>query len=87
MRHYPNPFNPIVCIEYTLPQQSQLTIRIYDVSGRLVKVVLDDVVAGGDGFVTWDGKNEQGVAVASGTYIYRLEAGEYVESKRMVLVR
>jgi len=87
-RSYPNPFSPATTIAYTLPIASRVDLRIFDVSGRLVRVLLDGVhETAGRHEVLWDGQDASGRDVSCGAYFYRLSAGDYVETNHMVLVR
>jgi len=84
----PNPFNPQTTIAFEIPGQQEVSLRVYDLSGRWVR----DLVAGesyttGRHEVVWNGRDDAGRQVASGTYFYRLEAGAFSETKRMVLVK
>jgi hypothetical protein len=84
----PNPFNPMTTIRYELPAPRQVTLHIYDVSGHLIRVLKDAVCEdAGQHEAIWHGKDDSGRSVASGTYFYRLTAGDYVETKRMTLVK
>jgi outer membrane protein assembly factor BamB len=85
---YPNPFNPVTTIRYDLPEPQRVTLHIYDVSGRLVRVLRNAVYEdAGSHEAAWYGRDDQGHAVSSGVYFYRLTAGGYTETKRMTLVR
>jgi len=86
-QNYPNPFNLVTHIRYALPQTSEVRIDIYDLLGRKVRSL--DLGRQGAGYktVAWDGKNERGEAVASGVYFYRLKAGEFVQSRKMTLLK
>lgn len=87
-QNVPNPFNPATRISFDVPAGGEnVTLRIYDVSGRLVRTLVDGFEAGGARSVTWDGRDDQGRALASGTYHYRMTAGGYSEKRAMVLVR
>jgi hypothetical protein len=86
-QNYPNPFNPTTTIEFDLPNQSRVTLKIYDMLGREVRTLIDDDKPEGFHRVVWDARNDFGLAVASGVYLYRITAGEFSESKRMVLIR
>jgi len=66
--NYPNPFNPTTNIKFALPERQKVTLRIYDVNGHLIKVLLDTVMPAGYNSVTWDGKDEHGNTVTSGIY-------------------
>jgi hypothetical protein len=87
-QNVPNPFNPVTTIQYKLHEPQQVTLHIYDVSGRLVHVLLNAAYEeSGKHEATWYGLDDSGRPVASGTYFYRLTAGTYAETRRMVLVR
>jgi hypothetical protein len=83
----PNPFNPSTTIRFGLAAQARVTISIYDVSGRLVHTLVDGQRSPGLYKETWDGRDSNGRAVASGVYFYRLRAGAFSETKKMVLTR
>jgi outer membrane protein assembly factor BamB len=84
---YPNPFNPSTTIRFTLGEAARVRLGIYDVSGRLVRVLLDDRRGAGSHNEMWDGTDHAGRGVSSGVYFYRLEAGAFIETKKMVLLR
>ncbi len=83
----PNPFNPSTTISFTLPAREQVTVSIYDANGRLVRTLLDESRDYGTHSVTWDGRDDAGSTVGSGVYFYRLSAGKYSESKKMVMLK
>ena len=90
--NYPNPFNPETWIPYHLAYASDVTLRIYDATGAMVRqLYLGHQPAG---FYTarnraayWDGRNGNGESVASGIYFYQLRAGDYTATRRMVIVK
>jgi hypothetical protein len=85
---YPNPFNPQTTIAFELPKRESVTLRIFDISGRLVRsLIAAKPHTPGRHEVVWNGRDDAGRQVASGTYFYRLEAGSYSETKRMVLIK
>ena len=87
-QNYPNPFNPTTTIQYDLPRHTSVVLRIYDVSGRLVRTLFDgEVIPAGRRRVVWNGTDQSGTSVASGVYFYHLAAGDFEETKRMVLIR
>jgi len=86
-QNFPNPFNPITTITFTLPVESIVTLSVYDISGHLVKTPFTGKAGPGETRVIWDGTNSMGNPVASGVYIYKLTAGKKVLSRRMVLLR
>jgi hypothetical protein len=84
----PNPFNPHTTIAFELPRQLDVSLRIFDLSGRLVRSLIGGETRGqGRHEVVWNGRDDAGRQVASGTYFYRLVAGELAETKSMVLVK
>ena len=86
--NHPNPFNPRTTIRFQLGvDAARASLRVYDVSGRLVRTLVDGALGAGDHEVTWRGRDERGSEVASGVYLYRLEADGVSRSRPMVLVR
>jgi hypothetical protein len=84
----PNPFNPSTTIRYDMPAGGgAVTLRIYDVAGRLVRTLVDGPQAAGQKTVTWNGKDDRGRSVVSGVYFYRLEAPGYKKTLKMILVQ
>lgn len=87
-QNYPNPFNPTTAIRYTLPINKRVSLRIYDMMGRVVRTLVDDQFQqAGRHEVTWDGKNAHGQRAASGVYIYALEFGNFKKTNRMTLLK
>jgi hypothetical protein len=86
-QNYPNPFNPATAIDYALPHRAHVTISIYDILGRKIRTLVDQSGAAGRHVAIWDGRAGNGEAVSSGVYFYRIQAGEFSETKKMVLVR
>ncbi len=86
-QNYPNPFNPSTTIKYELPANSKVEIRIYNILGQEVRLLEKGSKAIGEHKIIWDGRDNQGKAVASGIYIYRLQFRNQIISKKMVLVR
>ncbi|NUO82165.1 right-handed parallel beta-helix repeat-containing protein, partial [candidate division KSB1 bacterium] len=88
-QNYPNPFNPSTTIRFTLPEAAPgaVTLRIYDMRGALVKTLVSGTLHAGQHEVVWNGINKQGEHVASGMYLYRMQAGGFVQTKQMMLMR
>jgi len=85
---YPNPFNPMTKIAYSVKEAGPVTIEIYNVAGRVVRTLLDtELDAGVSGFVTWDGTTEAGERCASGVYFYRIAAPGFTESHKMIMLK
>ena len=85
--NYPNPFNPETTISYTLPEASKVKITIYNLLGQHVKTLMNEFKPVGDYSVQWDGKNDAGEKLTSGVYIYRMQAGSFVESKKLMMMK
>jgi len=86
-QNYPNPFNPVTAIEFGLEKAGHVRLEVFDVSGRLVRVLVDEWMETGRHSVPWDGCNALGQPASSGLYFYRIVAGDYREMKKMVLIR
>jgi hypothetical protein len=86
-QNYPNPFNPETEIGYTLPQASEVNLAIYNLLGQRISTVVDEYQTAGHKVVRWNGTDEEGNNVASGVYFYRIQAGDFVKSKKMVLMK
>jgi hypothetical protein len=86
----PNPFNPVTSIQYTVDGRQtpiHTTLKIYDILGRLTRTLVDEPETGGFHEITWDGKDDNGKEAVSGIYFYRLTAGDFSETKKMLLLR
>jgi len=81
-QNYPNPFNPTATIRYDLPKDAKVLIKVYDIIGREVRKLVDEFKKAGSYTVSFDGTN-----LASGIYFYRIEAGDFVQTKKMVLIK
>jgi len=84
---YPNPFNPVAVIRYRLNRDARVVLSIYDVTGKLIRTLVDVDQLAGDYSVIWDGRDNRGSSVSSGVYFYVLKIGGYRESKKLVLLR
>lgn len=83
----PNPFNPSTKIEFALPRASKTRIEVYNIVGQKVKTLLDTYLSAGYQQVEWDGTDQRGNAVASGVYLYKMTAGDFAETKKMLLMK
>ena len=86
-QNYPNPFNPETSIHFTVPKMSRVSLAIYDILGRKIRALVSETKAAGSYNVTWNGKNNQGQPLASGLYFYKLQAGEFSATKKMMLLK
>ncbi|TDI88765.1 MAG: T9SS type A sorting domain-containing protein, partial [Caldithrix sp.] len=85
--NYPNPFNPATTITYDLPEAANVVLKIYNVLGREVRTLIYSRQQPGPQSVVWDGRNALGIKVSSGIFIYRLQAGDFVQTKKMILLK
>lgn len=86
-QNYPNPFNPTTSIKYQLPQTADVTITIYNLLGQKVRTLVNEKKEPGYYEVAWNGLNDHDVQVATGLYIYRIKAADFVSSKKMLLLK
>lgn len=86
-QNYPNPLSRSTIINYQVPMPVNTTLKVYNVTGSLVKTVVDEQTQPGYYSVTWDGKDELGRRVAGGIYFYRLEAGSFTHTNKMVVLK
>lgn len=86
-QNYPNPFNPTTTIEFNLPSSGSASLTIYDILGRTVARPVSRQLAAGKHEVVWDGRDQNGLPAASGVYFYRLVCGEFMETKKMIMVK
>jgi formylmethanofuran dehydrogenase subunit A len=81
-QNYPNPFNPSTNIKYAILSQSLVKLAVYDILGRQIKILVNELKQPGNYEVTFDAGN-----IATGVYFYKLEAGDFVDVKKMVLMK
>jgi hypothetical protein len=86
-QNYPNPFNPTTTIKYSLPENSFVTIRIFDMLGREVNTLVNKEMTAGTHSINWSGEDSFGMKVTSGTYVYRISSGKFNSVKKMVLIK
>jgi hypothetical protein len=86
-QNFPNPFNPSTTISFGLKVAGNVSLRVYDVSGKLVRVMVEGERSARHYEEVWDGRDESGVPVASGMYFYELKGGNYSHTRKMVLLR
>ena len=86
-QNYPNPFNPVTTIEYQLPKDSYVTLRVFNIRGELVKTCIEEKQSSGGYKTQWNGIDENGNSVASGLYLYQLKADDFSQLNKMILVR
>jgi flagellar hook assembly protein FlgD len=86
-QNYPNPFNPETRIQYQLGKRSGVVLEIYNLMGQRIRTLVREEQLTGRYSVVWNGANDAGIPAASGVYIYRLRAGAYAASRKLLLVR
>jgi hypothetical protein len=85
--NYPNPFNPATTIRYQLPQAAPVRLEIFDVLGQKVRTLVAEAQPAGYHRATWDSRNEAGDPVAAGVYLYRLQAGDFRQVRKLLLLK
>ncbi|NLN85663.1 MAG: T9SS type A sorting domain-containing protein, partial [Candidatus Cloacimonetes bacterium] len=85
--NYPNPFNPETTISYSVKEAAPVSIEIYNAKGQLVKTLVNEDKASGNYKVVWNGRDNNNQAVSSGIYFYKMQAGKYSSTKKMVLMK
>ncbi|MEW6060931.1 MAG: cohesin domain-containing protein [Bacteroidota bacterium] len=86
-QNYPNPFNPATTIRFALPNDVPVKLKVYDMLGREIRTLMNGNMNAGYHQVVWDGTNNSATQVATGIYIYRIEAGSFVSTKKMMLIK
>jgi hypothetical protein len=86
-QNYPNPFNPTCAIQFDLPANGPVQLKVFNTLGQLVATLVDEIRPVGAYRIIWDGRSSSGANVASGVYVYQLQAGNFVDAKKMVLIR
>jgi len=87
IKNYPNPFNPVTTLRYNLPENSHVNITIYDMLGRQVKNLINQTQDAGYRSVRWNATDDYGKPVSAGIYLYQIQAGEFVQTKKMMLLK
>ncbi len=87
LQNYPNPFNPTTRIVFAVPNNSDVTLEIYNNLGQRIRTLMNETKAPGRYTVYWDGRNDQGKPVSSGLFFYTLKAGDFVKTRKMVLIK
>ena len=85
--NYPNPFNPVTTLQYVLPENAMVNIIIYDMMGRQVKTLVNGSQTVGYKSIQWNATNNAGQPVSAGIYLYTIQAGDFRQTKKMVLLK
>ena len=86
-QNYPNPFNPITTLQYDLAKDSYVSLIIYDMLGNVVNNLVNKNQKSGSKSVQWDATNNQGESVSAGVYLYKIQAGEFSQTRRIILLK
>ena len=86
-QNYPNPFNPITSLSYDLPNDGLVNITVYDMTGRVVKTLVNSTQTAGFKTIQWSATNDRNEPVSAGLYLYTIQAGEFRQTKKMVLLK
>ena len=84
---YPNPFNPVTTLKYDLSKDEWVTITIYDLLGNVVNNLVNGNQSSGHKSIQWNATNNQGEPVSAGVYLYKIQAGNFVDTKKMILLK
>jgi hypothetical protein len=86
-QNYPNPFNPSTIINYSVPQKTTVKLVVYDILGKEVRTLVNSERDAGTYNIKWNGLNNNGQPVSTGIYIYRIQAGDFVQERKMILMK
>jgi hypothetical protein len=86
-QNYPNPFNAGTVIRFKLPTDGDVKIDVYNILGRKVRTLVNEFRVAGTHQTDWDGRSDDGIVVATGVYFYRIQAGEFTSTRKMVLMK
>jgi hypothetical protein len=88
-QNYPNPFNPSTTIAYDIPEGKEVFVRlnVYNIRGQLVRTLVNETMSEGSYKIQWDGKDNNGRYTSSGVYFYRIQAGDYSKTRKMVILK
>ena len=86
-QNFPNPFNPSTTIRFTMPASESVSLEIYNTAGQLVNTLVRGTLPAGNHSMTWHARDLSGNRVGSGIYLYKLTAGQFVEVRKMLLIK
>jgi hypothetical protein len=86
-QNYPNPFNPFTKISYQIPFDALVNITIYDMNGRSIRGLVDEQQSAGFRSVFWNAKDDNNIPVSAGIYLYKVQAGNYIQTRKMVFLK
>jgi len=86
-QNYPNPFNPVTTLRYDLPEDGYVNITIYDMMGRQIRTLISGQQTAGYKSAQWNATNDAGSPVSAGLYFYMIQAGDFKQTKKMILLK
>jgi hypothetical protein len=86
-QNYPNPFNPVTTLRYDLPDNNHVTLTIYDLNGREINQLVNTSQPAGHKSVQWNATDRFGKPVSAGVYLYQIRSGEFVQTRKMALLK
>jgi len=86
-QNYPNPFNPVTTLQYDLPEDAMVNITVFDMMGRVVRTLVNGQQSAGYKSLQWNATNNSGQPISAGLYIYTIQAGEFSQTKKMILLK
>ncbi len=86
-QNYPNPFNPITTLKYFIPKDSFVNVAVHDMTGKMIKTIVNENQNYGSKTVQWDATNNQGEPASAGVYLYRIKAGDFRQTNKMILLK
>jgi hypothetical protein len=86
-QNYPNPFNPGTTIDFQIARAVEVELAVYNLLGQRVRILVNERLETGTYQAVWDGRNDRGLPLASGVYVYRMEAGDFRQMKKMILLK
>lgn len=87
VQNYPNPFNPSTTIKFNMPEANYVSLKVYNMLGQEIRSLIKEHKAAGTHIITWDGKDNYGNNVSSGAYLYKIIAGKFIQTKKMLLIK
>ena len=86
-QNYPNPFNPVTILSYTLPENSFVNVHVFDMVGRTIKILVSEMQTAGNKVLRWNATDAAGSPVSAGIYLYMIQAGDFRQTRKMVLLK
>ena len=86
-QNYPNPFNPVTTLQYDLPENALVNITIHDMTGRVVRNLINSQQSAGFKLVRWNATNDNGAPASAGVYLYKIQVGDFVDTRKMILLK